>query len=79
MRSGTSVGANLAEANGSISKAEFRNKVSIAYKEILESRYWLSLLKDNEYIDAKIYQSIDSDAEEITKILYSILRSSKPS
>jgi len=73
MRSGTSVGANLTEANGSISKAEFRSKVSIAYKEILESRYWLSLLKDNEYIDDKTYQSIDNNAEEITKILYSIL------
>ena len=77
LRSGTSVGANLAEANGAVSQADFRNKVAIAYKEILESRYWLSLLKDNEYIDSKTYQSIEADAEEITKILYSILRTSK--
>lgn len=77
LRCGTSVGANLAEANGAVSKADFRNKVAIAYKEILESRYWLSLLKDNEYIDHKTYQSMETDAEEITRILYSILRTSK--
>lgn len=46
IRSGTAIGANIAEANGAISKADFSAKVSIAYKECLETKYWLSLLKD---------------------------------
>ena len=50
LRSGTSVGANLSEANGAISKADFSSKVSIAYKECLETKYWLDLLKDTGYI-----------------------------
>ncbi len=45
LRSGTSIGANVAEANGAIDKAEFSAKISIAYKECLETKYWLSLLK----------------------------------
>jgi four helix bundle protein len=50
LRSGTSIGANIAEANGAISQADFRAKMSIAYKECLETKYWLSLLKDTNYI-----------------------------
>jgi len=42
LRSGTSIGANIAEANGAISKADFSSKISIAYKERLETKYWLS-------------------------------------
>ncbi len=47
LRSRTSVGANIIEANGAISKADFSAKMSIAYKESLETKYWLSLLKDS--------------------------------
>ena len=79
LRSGTSVGANLAEANGAISNADFRAKVSISYKEIQETKYWLSLLKDTGYIENKAYQSINKDAEEISKILFSLLKKMKPS
>ena len=43
LKSGTSIGANIAEANGAISKAEFRAKMSISYKESLETKYWLSI------------------------------------
>ncbi len=74
LRSGTSIGANLAEANGAISPQEFSSKVSIAYKETLETKYWLSLLKDTDYITEKMFQSINQDADELTRILYSILR-----
>ncbi|WP_373481266.1 four helix bundle protein [Geminocystis sp.] len=74
LRSGTSIGANIAEANGAISKADFRNKMSIAYKESLETQYWLSLLKDSDFIDIKSYQSINQDAVEISKILCSIVK-----
>ncbi len=75
LRSGTSIGANLAEANSAISKADFSAKVSISYKECQETKYWLSLLKDTGYLEEKAFSSIYQDAEEIAKILYSILKS----
>ncbi len=62
IRSGTSIGANIAEANGAISPAEFSAKISIAYKECLETKYWLSLLKDTGYIDDKAFNSIYENA-----------------
>ncbi len=77
LKSGTSIGANIAEANGAISKADFSAKVSIAYKECLETKYWLSLLKDTEYITLKSFDSIYQDAEEISKILFSILKTTR--
>lgn len=77
LRSGTSIGANIAEANGAISKAEFSAKVSIAYKECLETKYWLSSLKDTDYIDEKTFISIHEDADELGKILFSILKSTR--
>lgn len=74
LRSGTSVGANIAEANGAISDSDFSAKMSIAYKEILETKYWLSLLKDTDYITEDIFIDIFTDADEIAKMLYSILK-----
>ena len=65
LRSGTSIGANIAEANGAISNADFKNKISIAYKECVETKYWLSLLKDTEYITEKSFNSINADAERV--------------
>ncbi|MEB3279344.1 four helix bundle protein [Capilliphycus salinus ALCB114379] len=73
--SGTSIGANLAEANSAISSSDFSAKVSIAYKECQETKYWLSILKDTGYIDEKAFNSIYQDAEEIAKILFAILKS----
>ncbi len=77
LRSGTSIGANLAEANGAISKADFSNKISIAYKECLETKYWLSLLKDTDFIDETTFESIYADADEIAKILFTTLKTSR--
>ena len=77
IRSGTSIGANIAEANGAISPAEFSAKISIGYKECLETKYWLSLLKDTGYIDDKAFNSIYENAEEISKILFSILKKTR--
>jgi four helix bundle protein len=74
LRSGTSVGANIAEANGAISDADFSAKMSIAYKECLETKYWISLLKDTGYIEEKAFDSIYQDADEIAKILFSIIK-----
>ncbi len=77
LRSGTSIGANIAEANGAISTAEFSNKISIAYKESLETKYWLSILKDTNYISNAAYKSMWSDADELARILYSILKKTR--
>ena len=74
MRAGTSVGANIAEANGAISDSDFSAKISIAYKEILETKYWLSLLKDTGYISSDTFNDVHEDADEIAKMLYSILK-----
>ncbi len=77
LRSGTSIGANVSEAIGAISKPEFRAKMSIAYKECLETQYWLKLLKDTGYIKPTNYESLFADADELGKILFSTVRSSR--
>ncbi|MBS5979543.1 four helix bundle protein [Dysgonomonas sp. Marseille-Q5470] len=74
LKAGTSVGANIAEANGAISDSDFSAKISIAYKEILETKYWLSLLKDTGYISSDTFNDVHEDADEIAKMLYSILK-----
>ena len=71
LRSGTSIGANNAEACNAISKADFKSKSYIALKEARESLYWIELLHRNNYLDEKQYQSIYTDCEELIKILVS--------
>lgn len=77
LRSGTSIGANITEANRAISKADFSNKISIAYKECLETKYWLHLLFDTDYIHKKSFDSMYADADEIARILFSILKTTR--
>lgn len=69
LRAGTSIGANNAEACNAVSKQDFRSKSYIALKEARESLYWIELLKRNNYIDDKQYNSIYTDCEELVKIL----------
>ena len=69
LRSGTSIGANNAEACNAISKADFKSKSFIALKEARESIYWLDLLHRNNYLTDEQYNSIYADAEELVKIL----------
>ena len=69
LRSGTSIGANNAEATSAISKADFKSKSYIALKEARESLYWIKLLHRNGFLDEKQYESIFADAEELVKIL----------
>ena len=69
LRSGTSIGANNAEATNAVSKTDYRSKSYIALKEARESLYWIELLHRNNYIDDKQYQSIYADCEELVKIL----------
>ncbi|AVR45199.1 four helix bundle protein [Christiangramia fulva] len=77
LRCGTSIGANVAEANGAISNADFSAKISIAYKESLETKYWLKLLHDSNYLREKNFSSLYQLADELSKILYSILKSTR--
>lgn len=79
LRSGTSIGANVEEAIGGQSKKDFIAKISIAYKEARETNYWVKLLKATQYLEEKEADSIVIDIEELSKILSSILLSSKQS
>ena len=65
LRSGTSIGANIAEAFYGQSEADFVSKLSIAQKETGETMYWLELLHESEYLKRNEYDSIYSDAEEL--------------
>lgn len=69
LRSGSSIGANNAEATNAVSKTDYRAKSFIALKEARESLYWIELLHRNNYIDDKQYNSIYADCEELVKIL----------
>ena len=77
MRSGTAVGALVAEAVHAQSGADFLNKMNIALKEANETEYWLSLLKDTNYIEMNQYESIDKDCKELVALLVSIVKSMK--
>ena len=69
LRSGTSIGANNAEATGAISKADFKSKSYIALKEARESLYWLELLHRNNYLTDVQFNSLYTDCEELVKVL----------
>ena len=77
MRSGTSIGANVSEAQRAQSKADFVSKMSIALKEANETNYWLKLLYRTDYIDEKQFGSMVGDLDEIISILVSICNTSK--
>jgi four helix bundle protein len=77
LRSGTSIGANLEEADGGQSKRDFIAKTQISYKEAKETRYWLRLLRDSEYIEEKLANSFIADCSEIIAILTAILKTAK--
>lgn len=72
LRSGTSIGANTEEAIGATSTADFINKLSIAYKEARESRYWIRLLKKTDYLSPKEADSLLTDLDDICNILAKI-------
>ena len=75
LRSGTSIGANIAEAQRAQSRADFIAKRSIAHKECYETRYWLRLLYDTAFLDDCQAKSILTDCVELEKILTAILNS----
>ena len=69
LRCGTSIGANLAEAECAISRKDFLSKVYIALKECAEAKYWLELLNETGYLTDAQFQSVYSDCEELRKML----------
>jgi four helix bundle protein len=77
LRSGTSVGAMIREAEHAESKNDFKHKMSIAQKEMNEAIYWLELLKDTNYLNKEQFESINSDAIEIIKLITAIIKSIK--
>lgn len=77
LRSETSIGANITEAQQAQSKADFVSKLSIALKEASETKYWIRLLHATEYLSAQEYQSICADCTEIEKILVASIKTAK--
>lgn len=65
LRSVTSVGANIEEALGGYSIKDFRAKMSISYKEIRETKYWLRLLKETNFMTEEMFQSLFPEADEL--------------
>jgi len=77
LRSGTSVGALVKEAEHAQSKPDFLNKMNVALKEINETEYWLMLLKDSAFISETEFNSIYFDCKELIKLLASIVKTTK--
>ena len=77
LRCGTSIGANIEEAEGGLSKKDFSVKMGIAYREARETRNWLRLLRESGDLSNNMFISLMRDIEELLKILFSIIRNSK--
>ncbi len=77
LRSGTAIGALIREAEFGQSKADFSSKMNISLKEANETAYWLSLLKDTEFISENQYLSLQSDCRELIAMLVSTVKTSK--
>ncbi len=74
LRSGTSIGANVAEGERGQTKPDFNSKMNIALKETNETYYWLRLLHKTDFLTEKEFKSIESDIKEIIAILISICK-----
>jgi four helix bundle protein len=77
LRSGTAIGALVSESRFAQSKADFINKLHIALKEANETRYWINLLHDTDFITQSMYNSIFPEIEELISILSAIIKTSK--
>ena len=77
LRSGTSIGANYAEATNAISKADFIAKISISLKECAESTYWIELLHRTNYLCSEEYESILKDCNELLALLTTTMKKQK--
>ena len=77
LRSGTSIGANVAEAEQAQSRPDFVSKMNIALKETSETKYWIKLLKTTDFLSEKEISSLLANCVELEKLLVSIIKSSK--
>lgn len=77
LRCGTSIGANIAEAQQAQSRPDFISKINIALKEATETDYWLCLLHETGYLSKEQYSSIIADCREVEKMLVSIVKTAK--
>ena len=77
LRCGTSIGANVAEAQQAQSKPDFISKMNIALKEAYETNYWLTLLHAAETLDKREYESIIKDCSELERLLIAIIKAAK--
>ncbi|MBR6596195.1 MAG: four helix bundle protein [Oscillospiraceae bacterium] len=77
LRSGTSIGANVAESQQAQSRPDFISKLSIALKETSEAKYWLRLLNATGYLRPQDFDSVLADCIELEKLLVSIVRTTK--
>ena len=77
MRSGTSIGANVSEAQSAPTKKDFINKLSISLKEARESEYWIRLLKETEIINQQEYDSLIKDCDELERLLTSSIKTAR--
>ena len=77
IRSGTSIGAIIREAEHAESTKDFIHKLSIGLKEANESKYWLDLLVATDFITKKMYDSLNKDCEELLKMLISSVKTTK--
>ncbi len=77
LKSGTSIGALVKEAEFAQSKLDFINKLSIALKEANKTSYWLSFLIDTNYLDEKLFTSLQTDCKELISLLVSIVKTTK--
>ena len=77
LRSGTSIGANIAESQQAQSRADFVNKLNIALKEAYETNYWLRLMSETQYLKTQEFESIIADCKELEKLFIAIVKTSK--
>ena len=77
LRAGTSIGANIAEANQAQSRPDFISKLAIALKETVETEYWLNLLRDSEFLTGAQADSLLTDCLEIKAILTAAIKTTK--
>jgi len=77
LRSGTSVGANIEEANQAESKSDFIHKLSVSNKEAHETFFWLRLLRDAELLEPRLAESLLTDCDELIRLLIASIKSSK--
>jgi len=77
LRSGTSIGANVRESRRAQSTNDFINKLYISLKEADETMYWLELLHETQYLTDEMFDSLNSDCEEMVKLLTSIIKTTQ--